>query len=166
MTQKETTPGAGGNDSGEIGTNRTLNSLERDMQRALSVSEAAVVSRNSDHLIVTFQGDATFDSGSALVKPGLHAEIDRVARVLAQYPEMIIRVEGHTDSDPIQRAIFLDNLHLSMARAVNVTRKITDDLEPRISPDRVRAVACGEYYPISTNKAKNRRIEIVFTPLY
>jgi outer membrane protein OmpA-like peptidoglycan-associated protein len=161
-TQKETTPGAGGNDSGEIGTNRTLNSLERDMQRALATSEAAVVSRDGDLVTVTFQGDATFDTGSALIKPGLQAEIDRVARVLAQYPETIIKVEGHTDSKGSTEY----NQSLSKQRADSVRTLL---FKQGAGPRWIEVSGYGETKPIASNdtedgRQKNRRVEVKVVP--
>jgi len=136
----------------------SIDALERDMQRALSVSEAAVVSRDGEHLIVTFRGDATFDSGSALVKPGLHAEIDRVARVLAQYPEMVIRVEGHTDS----RGSKQFNLALSRQRAESVRTLLFKEV---VGHRWIAVDGFGETRPIATNdteagRQENRRVEI------
>ncbi len=161
-TQKETTPGAGGNGSGKTEINRTLKSLEVDMQRTLATSEAAVVSRDVDLVTVTFQGDATFDTGSALIKPGLQAEIDRVARVLAQYPETIIKVEGHTDSKGSTEY----NLSLSKQRADSVRTL----LFKRGAGQRwIEVSGYGETKPIASNdtedgRQKNRRVEVKVVP--
>lgn len=143
----------------------------RAVQNLKELSDAGMLSVGVDRrgVVISIPNETIYESREPTKVRSSSAVIDmlsRIANLAQQPPYYTVMVEGHTDSDPIQRSIFLDNLHLSMARAVNVTRKLTDDLEPRISPDRVRAVACGEYYPISTNKAKNRRIEIVFTPLY
>jgi outer membrane protein OmpA-like peptidoglycan-associated protein len=162
ITQKEQTPGAVDTGSGATEIGGTIDRLERDMQRALSASVAAVVSREGDLITVTFLGDATFDTGSALVKPGLQAEIDRVARVLAQYPETIIRVEGHTDSKGSKEY----NLSLSKQRADSVRTL----LFKRGAGQRwIEVSGYGETKPIASNdteegRQKNRRVEVQVAP--
>jgi outer membrane protein OmpA-like peptidoglycan-associated protein len=162
INQKEEIPGAVDTGYGKTGIDRTIDRLERDMQRALSASVAAVVSREGDLITVTFQGDATFDTGSALVKPGLQAEIDRVARVLAQYPETIIKVEGHTDS----RGSKEYNLSLSKQRADSVRTL----LFKRGAGHRwIEVSGYGETKPIASNdtedgRQKNRRVEVQISP--
>jgi chemotaxis protein MotB len=57
---------------------------------------------------------------------------------------------------------FVTNWELSAARALTVVHYLQDDA--KIDPTRLAAVAFGEYRPVSKNKAKNRRIEIVLYP--
>ncbi|MCX7044473.1 MAG: OmpA family protein [Candidatus Sumerlaeota bacterium] len=106
-----------------------------------------------------------------VVRPEAKKTLEAVAALAAKFPEYSIMIEGHTDSEKVVRAAFFDNLELSMQRAINVYRKMIEEIEPRISPARVRAVGCGEFHPIADNstaegKSKNRRVEFVFTPLY
>jgi chemotaxis protein MotB len=103
-----------------------------------------------------------FAPGNAELKPKAYPILTRVAALARGWPNTI-RVEGHTDSDPIKTAQFPSNWELSSARAMSVLHFFQDDagFEPR----NLTAIGKGEYHPIipndtPENKAKNRRIEI------
>jgi outer membrane protein OmpA-like peptidoglycan-associated protein len=83
---------------GGAGVGKMMDDQERDIRKAVASSEAASVSREGNLLAVTFKGDVTFDTNSTVLRPGLQSEINRVAGVLNQYPNTLVRVEGHTDS--------------------------------------------------------------------
>jgi chemotaxis protein MotB len=77
---------------------------------------------------------------------------------------MQIRVEGHTDSDPIRTERFPSNWELSTARAVNMLKHLAN--AGKIRAERLSAAGYGESKPLfpndtKANKAKNRRVEIV-----
>jgi len=57
---------------------------------------------------------------------------------------------------------FVTNWELSAARALTVVHYLQD--EAKIDPTRLAAVAFSQYRPVSKNRAKNRRIEIVLYP--
>jgi chemotaxis protein MotB len=57
---------------------------------------------------------------------------------------------------------FVTNWELSAARALTVVHYLQD--EAKLDPRRLAAVAFGQYRPVSQNRAKNRRIEIVLYP--
>jgi len=112
----------------------------------------------------------------------------RVAAALKEIPDKQIWVQGHTDDQPIVQppalkmpvvkrggkpappslppapAIkFATNWELSSARALTVVHYLQDT--GKLDPTRLAALAFGQYHPISrTNKALNRRIEIVLYP--
>jgi OOP family OmpA-OmpF porin len=79
--------------------------------------------------------------------------------LLAENPEIRIRITGHTDNVGSDRA----NQKLSEGRA----NSVRDDLIKRgISADRIEAEGKGESQPITTNdteegRAQNRRVEFV-----
>jgi len=147
---------------GGAGVGRMMDNQERDMREALAASEAAAIRREGNLLAVTFKGDVTFDTNSTVLKPGLYAEIDRVAGVLTRYPETLIRVEGHTDSVGAESY----NMDLSVRRAYAVR----DLLSQRgVSAARVEAIGFGESMPVATNdteagRQRNRRVEIKIAP--
>jgi outer membrane protein OmpA-like peptidoglycan-associated protein len=139
-----------------------MDNQEKDMRNALAASDAAAVSREGILLAVTFKGDVTFDTNSAEVRPGLYSEIDRVAGVLTQYPQTMIRVEGHTDSKGSSEY----NMDLSLRRADAVKRLLT---RRGVAESRIEEVGYGEIRPIATNETeagrqKNRRVEIKIAP--
>jgi chemotaxis protein MotB len=79
--------------------------------------------------------------------------------------DYLIRIEGHTDNLPIHTALFPSNWELSTARAVNVLRYFIK--EHNIDPRRLAAEGFSEFHPLAANdrpenRAKNRRVEIIF----
>lgn len=147
---------------GGAGIGRMMDNQEKDMRSALAESDAAAVSREGNLLAVTFKGDVTFDTNSAEVRPGLYSEIDRVAGVLTQYPQNMIRVEGHTDSKGSSEY----NMDLSLRRADAVKRLL---IQRGVAESRIEEVGYGETLPVATNdteagRQKNRRVEIKIAP--
>jgi len=144
------------------GVGKMMDNQERDMRQALADSEAAAVRREGNLLAVTLKGDVTFDHDSAMVRPGLYTEIDRIANVMVQYPETFIRVEGHTDSTGSEQY----NLDLAARRADAVKDLI---VQKGVSSSRMQTVTYGETQPIATNDTEsgrqmNRRVEIKIAP--
>lgn len=109
--------------------------------------------------------------------------LDKVALALKEIPDKQIWVQGHTDDQPIARLPppkapppkrgskpepppppkFATNWELSAARALTVVHYLQD--VAKVDPARLAALAFGQYRPVSrTNKAANRRIEIVLYP--
>jgi chemotaxis protein MotB len=109
--------------------------------------------------------------------------LDKVALALNEIPDKQIWVQGHTDDQPIARLPapkapppkrgqkpepppppkFATNWELSAARALTVVHYLQD--VAKVDPSRLAALAFGQYRPVSkTNKAANRRIEIVLYP--
>jgi outer membrane protein OmpA-like peptidoglycan-associated protein len=132
------------------------------MRKAVASSEAASVSREGDLLAVTFKGDVTFDTNSTVLRPGLQSEINRVAGVLNQYPNTLVRVEGHTDS----KGTDAYNMDLSNRRATAVENLL---VQRGIADSRIEAVGYGETLPVATNdteagRQRNRRVEIKIAP--
>ncbi len=144
------------------GVGRMMDNQERDMREALAESEAAAIRREGNLLAISLKGDVTFDTDSAIVKPGLYSEIDRIAGVLNQYPETVIRVEGHTDSRGSEQY----NMELSGRRAAAVQNMF---VQRGLSQGRVEAISFGEAAPIASNdtvegRMRNRRVEIKVAP--
>jgi outer membrane protein OmpA-like peptidoglycan-associated protein len=147
---------------GGAGVGKMMDNQERDMRAALASSEAAAVSREGNLLAVTFKGDVTFDTNSVVVRPGLYSELDRVARVMNQYPNTLIRVEGHTDSKGSNEY----NMDLSNRRANSVRNLL---VQRGIAGSRIEVVGFGETMPVASNtteagRQKNRRVEIKIAP--
>lgn len=147
---------------GGAGVGKMMDDQERDMRKAVASSEAASVSREGNLLAVTFKGDVTFDTNSTVLRPGLQSEINRVAGVLNQYPNTLVRVEGHTDS----KGTDAYNMDLSNRRATAVKNLL---VQRGIADSRVEAVGYGETLPVATNdteagRQRNRRVEIKIAP--
>jgi len=111
-----------------------------------------------------------YKSGEAKLSPSGQATLRKVARVLkSEFADYPVRVEGHTDSDPIRRTRkqYASNWELSAARALQVVHFLTEQCS--VDPKRVHAAAFGQYQPVvpnttSANKRQNRRVAIVVLP--
>ena len=135
-----------------------------------------ILSQRSDIRIVgdrfVFQSEVLFPKGSASINPAGLEEIAKLAAAIAELETEIpsdiawvLRVDGHTDNDPIRSAAFQSNWELSSARAIAVVRLLIDN---GVSPDRLVAAGFGEFQPIDPGdseeaKARNRRIELKLT---
>ncbi len=116
-----------------------------------------------------FQSEVLFHSGSAVLEPEGQAQLADLADTLLDIakeipPEIdwVLRVDGHTDRNPIATAEFPSNWELSAKRAINVVRF----LEARGVPaDRLAAAGFAEFRPLEEGDSpeiyrRNRRIEL------
>jgi flagellar motor protein MotB len=107
---------------------------------------------------VRIPGDVLFSAGKVDLRGSALQTLSDVAAVLdRQYGGATIRVEGYTDTDPIRRSKWADNLELSLQRAAAVHRYLQ---QQGISADRMYAAGFGETRP-QASKAQSRRVEIV-----
>jgi chemotaxis protein MotB len=119
-----------------------------------------------------FASDVLFDSGAAELKPDATPQLDKLADALKQLESKIptdiawvMRVDGHTDINPIATPQFPSNWELSAGRAISVVRYLMDRGVPA---NRLVAAGFGEFQPLdagTTDDAlrKNRRIELKLT---
>jgi len=135
-----------------------------------------ILSQRADIQVVgdrfVFQSEVLFDSGSAEINPAGRQELDKLGVALHELEQEIpkdiawvLRVDGHTDSRPIQSARFPSNWELSSARAISVVRYL---MEKGVSPSHLVAAGFGEFQPLDpgTDEAamrRNRRIELKLT---
>jgi outer membrane protein OmpA-like peptidoglycan-associated protein len=106
-------------------------------------------------------GDVLFASGSDTVNSGAKATLNRIADILqSDYAGSRVRVEGHTDADPIKRSKgkYDSNRDLSLRRAYAVTKVLEGSGVPA---SRIETVGHGEHQTLGQGKKKDRRVEIV-----
>ncbi|MBW1791776.1 MAG: OmpA family protein [Deltaproteobacteria bacterium] len=144
------------------GVGKMMDNQEMEMRQALANSEAATVRREGDLLAVTFKSDMSFDFDSATVRPGLYSEIDRVATIMRNYSQTLIRIEGHTDSLGSEEY----NLDLSRRRALAVQDLL---IQRGVATHRLEIIGYGESSPVAANDTEsgrrlNRRVEIKIVP--
>lgn len=126
--------------------------------------EGVSVSEDAQKITVRVTGDILFASGQATLRSEAKRTLSRIAGVLnSQYPGNTVRVEGHTDSDPIRKSKWRDNYHLSEARATAVRDYLISN---GVSRSRLMIVGHGPDQPVASNKtrtgkAQNRRVEII-----
>ena len=102
-----------------------------------------------------------FNSGGADLKNEPKEVLDKLASFFTKYPYKV-KIQGHTDSDPINSAKYPSNWELSASRAVSVARYFQGK---GIPPEQIEATGFGEHRPIADNataegRTKNRRVEI------
>ena len=118
------------------------------------------------------QSELLFAKGLADIAAGGERELGKLATTLLEIAlkmpgdiDWILRVDGHTDNDPIATLKFPSNWELSTARALSVVHTL---IKAGIPAKRLAATGFGEHYPLTSGsneiaKAKNRRIELKFT---
>lgn len=116
-------------------------------------------------MVISLPQEITFASGKADLTQNGRKALTVVSKLLLKdYKNDEYWIEGHTDSDPVQKSKFGSNRDLSVARAMAVLRFLVEDTGV---PDGQCVVSgWGEYRPVEPNnsagnKAKNRRVEIV-----
>lgn len=131
---------------------------ERELRNVMAASEASSIRRSQDVLVATFKGETYFAHNSTVLKPGGYQEITRIASVLTKYPQTRIQVAGHTD----QRGSEQYNQQLSLKRAEAVKNAL---VQQGVHPSRINTRGFGESFPISSNYAQNRRVEVTIIPM-
>jgi chemotaxis protein MotB len=104
-----------------------------------------------------------FNSGQAQLLPGAAEKIARIAQILSKRG-LDLRVEGHSDNQPIHNEQFRSNWELSTARAMSVLLLLVD--QSGYDPKKVSIAGYGEFRPIaddstSDGRRKNRRVDLV-----
>jgi outer membrane protein OmpA-like peptidoglycan-associated protein len=109
---------------------------------------------------VTLPGDVFFDPGQVTIKDTAKKSLDKVAAALKKdYAGKQVRIEGHTDSDPIVHSKWKSNQELSEKRAGAVRDYLVSKGVPA---KRISIVGLGDTKPRSkTSKSQNRRVEVV-----
>jgi chemotaxis protein MotB len=140
---------------------RVADELEKALQ-ALVDANLVAVRRHEFWLEVEVRTDILFASGVAKLSDKAIPALDALAGILVKYPNPV-RVEGHTDDQPISTSNFPSNWELSAARAANVVHRFA---RAGISPQRLSMIGFGEYRPAQSNTTSagrdaNRRVVIV-----
>ncbi len=119
--------------------------------------------KTSEGLVISFEEFGFFHSGEAGLVAGQAATIEKAGEVLQQHGAAL-RVEGHSDNQPIHNAVFASNWELSAARAMTVLLLLVD--EAHYDPTRISVAGYGPYRPVADNstpegRQKNRRVDLV-----
>ncbi|MEM6259101.1 MAG: OmpA family protein [Planctomycetota bacterium] len=114
--------------------------------------------RSGNLVTVRVASDILFASGKVDLKATARQTLADVAGVLkSQYSGKTIRVEGYTDTDPIKKSGWKDNLELSLQRSASVHRYLQ---QQGIDAERMYAAGFGATNTLGS-KAASRRVEIV-----
>jgi chemotaxis protein MotB len=119
-----------------------------------------------------FQSEVLFASGSADLgvegRKQLAELADALKEIAATIPaelDWVLRVDGHTDRNPIHTVLFPTNWELSTARAISVVKYL---ILRGIPAHRLAATGFGEFQPLDSGNdeiafRRNRRIELKLT---
>lgn len=114
--------------------------------------------RSGNTVTVRVASDILFSSGKVDLKSTAKRTLADVSGVLkSKYAGKTIRVEGYTDTDPIKKSGWKDNLELSLQRSAAVHRYLQ---QQGIDPERMYAAGFGATHTLGS-KAASRRVEIV-----
>lgn len=167
----------------------TIEQLKAQLEKSPTISEDDIVKRIQDIWGAGLGGNdkweyvqsggavgVRMDDSGVLFKSGSWDLTDNTKSKLAELADIIakkvktdanlmVRVDGHTDSDPVKKLKskgINDNIHLSTMRAMAVRDFLVSKGVPQ---DRVFVAGFGEFWPIAAGKAakdkqRNRRVEV------
>ena len=141
-------------------------SIAEEIEGQLSeygLQDQVEVDFNANYVMITINGALLFDSGKAVLTEDALTIVDNLSKILAQYDNNIIEIEGHTDNVPMSSGTYENNDVLSMYRALYVADRIREVTD--LNPAYIKSAGRGEYVPIADNstaegRARNRRVEI------
>jgi chemotaxis protein MotB len=142
-----------------------LEELLGRMRRDTVDIEGVAVRSTSEGTVFDVEGEVLFQSGqAALTEQGVQT-LRQLAPVLAR-DRRPLRIQGHTDTDPIRRSQWRSNLHLSAARALAVAESL---IAAGVPAESISVAGYGEHEPRPDNpgtdeksrKRWNRRVEIL-----
>jgi chemotaxis protein MotB len=140
--------------------------LRRELEGAIGqeLRDREVVMRVSpEGFVISLNELGFFNSGQAALLPGAAPKIEKIAKILMQHG-LDLRIEGHSDDQPIHTAQFRSNWELSTARAMAVLLLLVND--SGFDPKKISVAGYGQYRPVSDNatpdgRKMNRRVDLV-----
>ncbi len=135
---------------------------------ARSIGGGAAVRDTVEGPMIQLPETILFDSGLAKLKTKGEIALEKIAKHLKSHPAAIVRIDGHTDNDPIVKSKWESNHHLSAGRALSVLHYLVK--KGHIEEKRIHIAGYGPNRPIASNKiktgkAQNRRVEfLIFSP--
>ncbi len=116
---------------------------------------------------ISLADNMLFQSGSYDVNSRAMETLGKIAKIIKDYGDYDVLVEGNTDPVPINRTNIRNNWDLSALRASSIVQVLQNDFG--IDPSRLTAAGRGEFNPVADNstevgRQRNRRTEIIITP--
>ncbi len=111
-----------------VGSAEDMLELRRELEAAIGKeleNHEIVLQVTPEGFVISLKELGFFDSGQADLLPGAAQKLERIAKVLER-PGLEIRVEGHSDNQPIHTAQYRSNWELSTARAMAVLQLLVD----------------------------------------
>lgn len=142
-------------------TNNLTRSLSREEMRDVDVQVLKGV------VYISLSDNMLYKSGSYEISPAANSTLSKVAKIIKDYRDYDVLIEGNTDNVPISKPNIRNNWDLSTLRASSVVQALQN--EHGVDPKRLTAGGRGEYNPIASNaseegRARNRRTQVIITP--
>ncbi len=123
-----------------------------------------ILRRSERGVIMTLADKTLFESGNAELSTSSYPLLNKISAMINKLG-VPVDIQGHTDDRPIQTDAYPSNWELSTARAVTVLRYLIS--EGKVKSEWLSAVGLSKYHPLAANntaenRAKNRRVEIIF----
>ena len=143
--------------------------LTNDLTRSLSGSEKDEVDVKvlKGVVYISLADNMLYKSGSYEINERASQTLGKIAKIIIDYKDYDVLIEGNTDNVPISRTNIRNNWDLSALRASSVVQCLQNDYG--VDPKRLTVGGRGEYNPIATNdspvgRQRNRRTQIIITP--
>lgn len=142
-------------------TNKLTRSLSTDELKEVDVQVLKGV------VYISLADNMLYKSGSYEINDRAAETLSKIAKIIKDYNDYDVLVEGNTDNVPITRPNIRNNWDLSALRASSVVQCLQNQYG--VDPKRLSAAGRGEYNPVTTNdtevgKQRNRRTQIIITP--
>ena len=142
-------------------TNNLTRSLSKEELREVDIQVLKGV------VYISLADNMLYKTGSYEIQDRAAQTLSKIAKIIMDYSDYDVLVEGNTDDVPISRENIRNNWDLSCLRASSVVQYLQNNYG--VDPKRLTAGGRGEYNPIATNstevgKQRNRRTQIIITP--
>jgi len=143
--------------------------LTNNLTRSLSQQEMSDVDVQvlKGVVYISLSDNMLYKSGSYEISDKAGATLGKIAKIISDYSNYDVLIEGNTDNVPISKPNIRNNWDLSALRASSVVQALQTTY--KVDPKRLTAGGRGEYNPLVANdneagKSKNRRTQIIITP--
>lgn len=142
-------------------TNKLTRSLSKEELKDVDVQVLKGV------VYISLADNMLYKSGSYEINERAAETLSKIAKIINDYEDYDVLIEGNTDNVPIRRENIRNNWDLSCLRASSVVQALQNNYG--VNPKRLTAGGRGEYNPLATNntelgKQRNRRTQIIITP--
>ena len=143
--------------------------LQNNLTRSLSKEELKEVDIQvlKGVVYISLADNMLYKSGSYEINERGSETLSKIAKIITDYKDYDVLIEGNTDNVPISRENIRNNWDLSCLRASSVVQELQNKYG--VDPKRLTAGGRGEYNPLEGNdteigKQRNRRTQIIITP--
>ena len=122
------------------------------------------IEQRNGRVYVSLEAKLLFPSGSTQINTEGKSALIQLAEALQDQVDLDVLVEGHTDVDKLKSSSHpKNNWELSVLRATSVVEIMLAN--STIDPKTITAAGRSSFIPVDeTDKAKNRRIEVILIP--